>query len=203
MKTSRYFYFAAICLGLSASGCSVPYFASVRGPIHGIRLIDADSGADIPEATISLTSQTSERFLGPPPCSLTCPNLIEQRAASYRGVLKRNADLSFHAPSGLGMGSRGYFTGRPEDPNEYPRGIVIVTARGYRPAMLRYTVGQIQPGWSCSETIEPAGSTAPSDNLPPEDVGNSFQGGRCELGDDGILRFHLRPIKGETLISGS
>jgi hypothetical protein len=118
-------------------------------------------------------------------------------------VLKRNADLSFHAPSGLGMGSRGYFTGRPENPNEYPRGIVIVTARGYRPAMLRYTVGQIQPGWSCSETIELASSTAPSDNMPPEGVGNSFQGGRCELGDDGILRFHLRPIKGETLISGS
>jgi len=203
MNSKRYFCFVAICLGFSASGCSVPYFASVRGPICGIRTIDAETGADIPEANVSLTSQKSERFLGPPPSSLTCPNLIEQRAASYRGVLKRNADLSFHASSGLGMGSHGYLTGRPEDADEYPRGIVIVTARGYRPAMLRYTVGQLQPGWSCSETVKPAGSTASSDNMPPEGVGNSFQGGRCELGDDGILRFHLRPIKAETPISSS
>ena len=166
MNNTKFLCYVAICLGLSAPGCSVPYFASVRGPIREIRLIDSESGADIPEATVSLTSQTSERYLGPPPSSLTCPNLVEQRAASFRGVLKRNADLSYHVPSGLGLGSRGYLTGKPEDPNEYPRGIVIVTARGYRPAMLRYTVGQIQPGWSCSEKIDPAGSTVSEQDHP-------------------------------------
>jgi hypothetical protein len=197
MKTTSILSIVAIGLGLSTTGCAVPYFASVRGPIRGIRVIDAESNTDVPEAAVSLTSQTSERFLGPPPNSLICPSLTEQRAVSYRGVLKRNADQTFSVPAGLGKGSRGLLTGRPEDPNEYPRGIVIVTARGYRPALLRYTVGHVQPGWSCSETIGSGDSTSTTDNPPQEGDGMSFQGGRCEMGDDGILRFHLRPIKNE------
>jgi hypothetical protein len=196
MENKKYLYLLAICLSFSASGCAVPYFTSLRGPIRGIRLIDAETGADIPEATVSLTSQKSERYLGPPPASLTCPNLVEQRSAAYRGVLKRNADLSYRVPSGLGMGTKGYFTGRPEDANEYPRGIVLVTAQGYRPAMLRYTVGQIMPGWSLAEMVDPVGSSL-SDSGLPGIASDSYQGDRCELGEDGILRFHLRPIKNE------
>ena len=52
---TRYFILAACCLSLSTSGCAVPYFASVRGPIRSIRVLDAETGADVPEATVSLT----------------------------------------------------------------------------------------------------------------------------------------------------
>ena len=199
MTKVRYLVLTVCGLSLSTAGCSVPYFASVRGPIRSVRVLDAETGADVPEATVSLQSQTSARFLGPPPCSLTCPDLCEVRAGASRGHLLRNADLSFHMSGGLGMGSRGLFTGRPEDPNEYPRGVVIVAAHGYRPAMLRYTVGSLAPGWSCVETLDPADLSASSDDPRTADAARSFQGGRCELGDDGILRFRLRPLSSEGL----
>jgi hypothetical protein len=108
----------------------------------------------------------------------------------------RNADFSFHASSGLGMGSWGFFTGMPEDPNEYPRGFIVADARGYRPAMLRYTVGRIQPGWSCVERSE-QDDTGPAGATPTATADSLFQGNRCELGNDGILRFHLHQLKVE------
>jgi hypothetical protein len=199
MEKARYFILLSCCLGLSATGCAVPYLASVRGPIRNIRVLDAETGADVPEATVSLQSQVSTRFLGPPPSTLTCPDLCEVRAGASRGVLLRNADFTYHASSGLGMGSWGYFTGRPEDPNEYPRGVVIVDARGYRPAMLRYTVGRIQPGWSCAETVEPADPATPSDTARTATADRSFQGGRCELGGDGILKFYVPRLSPENV----
>ena len=198
MTKVQYLVFAACGLALSTSGCAVPYFASVRGPVRSVRVLDAETAADIPEATVSLQSQTSARFLGPPPCTLACPDLCELRAGASRGRLLRNADRSFHMSGGLGMGSRGYFTGRPEDPNEYPRGVVIVAAPGYRPAMLRYTVGPILPGWSCVETLDSADAASASHDTLKKDAGDAFQGNRCELGDDGVLRFHLRSLKPES-----
>jgi hypothetical protein len=197
MGKTGYCCLLACCLSFLSTGCSVPYFASVRGPIRGVRVLDAESGEDIPGAKVALTSQTSARYLGPPPCSLVCPDLCEIRAGTSRGVLLRNADLSFHASSGLGMGSWGFFTGRPEDPNEYPRGVVVVDARGYRPAMLRYTVGRIEPGWSCVERSEEADVAAPPGDVTAQSADQSFQGDRCELGNDGVLRFHLRRLGGE------
>jgi hypothetical protein len=194
MAHARHLILAACCLGLSTSGCAVPYLASVRGPIRSVRVLDAETGADVPEATVSLQSQTSMRFLGPPPSTLTCPDLCELQAGASRGVLLRNADRSFHMSGGLGMGSRGFFTGRPGDPNEYPRGVVIVAAHGYRPAMLRYTVGRIEPGWFCTEVLDPADLAPPSNDAATPAAAASFQGGRCDLGTDGVLRFHLRPL---------
>ena len=193
MGKAGYYSLVTCCLSLLSTGCSVPYFASVRGSIRAVRVLDADSGEDIPQATVALTSQTSARYLGPPPCLLTCPDLPEIRAGTARGSLLRNADLSFHASSGLGMGSWGFFTGTPEDPNEYPRGFIVADARGYRPAMLRYTVGRIQPGWSCVERSE-QDDAASADGASTE---TTFQGNRCELGNDGILRFHLRRLEVE------
>jgi hypothetical protein len=213
MTKPQYLIVAACCLGLSTSGCAVPYVASVRGPIRSVRVLDAETGADVAEATVSLQSQTSMRFLGPPPSTLTCPDLCELQAGASRGVLLRNADRSYHMSGGLGVGSRGFFTGRPEDPNEYPRGVVIVSAHGYRPAMLRYTVGHVEPGWFCTETLDPAEEgkrgqspfvqstlrAVPANGDCPLflDATASFQGGRCELGGDGVLRFHLRPLSKE------
>ena len=128
MGKAGYYGFLACCLSLLGSGCSVPYFASVRGPIRAIRVLDAESGEDIPEAKVALTSQTSAI---PWPAAVLVDVSRSERASGghvARGLL-RNADLSFHASSGLGMGSWGFFTGRPEDPNEYPRGFVVVDAR--------------------------------------------------------------------------
>ncbi len=195
MKKASCFIFAACCLSLLCSGCAVPYFASIRGPIRRIRVLDAENNTDIAEATVSLTTQTSQRFLGPPPCSLTYPDLCEVQACALRGHLLRNKDLSFHVSSGLGMGSHGFFTGRPEDPNEYPRGVVIVDARGYRPAMLRYTVGNVQPGWTCVETMAEGEADSSTDNGAIVDVERPWHGARCEFGADGVLRFYLRPLK--------
>jgi hypothetical protein len=203
MTKMRHFILAASCLSLFASGCAVPYLASVRGPIRKVRVLDAGTGVDVPEATVSLTAQTSARFLGPPPCVLMCPDLCEVQAGKSRGVLLRNADLSFHMSSGFAPGSWGFFTGRPEDPNEYPRGVVIVNAPRYRPAMLRYTAGQILPGWSCVETLDPADPAAPPEGAQAADADRPFQGGRCELGDDGVLRFYLRPLKGEADVAST
>jgi hypothetical protein len=195
MTSTRHLILAICCLGLSTSGCAVPYFASVRGPIRSVRVLDAETGADVPEATVSLQSQMSKRFLGPPSATLTCPDLSELQAGAARGRLLRNTDQSFHMSAGLGMGSHGYLTGRPEDPNEYPRGVVVVAAAGYRPALLRYTVGHIEPGWFCVEKLDPDDSAAATNNPQLAEAAASFQGGRCDLGADGVLRFHLRPLE--------
>jgi hypothetical protein len=203
MQRTRYFVLAALGLLLSTSGCAVPYLTSVRGPIRHIRVLDAQTGEDIAEATVSLTSQTSARFLGPPPCTLRCPDLCEVQAGKARGRLLRNKDLSFHVSSGSGLGSWGFFTGRPEDPNEYPRGVVIVGAPGYRPAVLRYTVGQILPGWSCVETSESDEEAATSNAAPTAEANASFQGGRCEFDDDRVLRFRLLPLSPKGLADQS
>lgn len=185
--------FVLMWLGLTAAGCiSIPYYASVRGPVRTIRILDADTGQDVPEATVSLTSQTSERFLGPPPSFLTCPSLFEIKAAAA-GNLKRSEDLSFPAPVGLAEGSRGICVTTSGDANQYPRGIITVDARGYRSAKLRYTVGQIQPGWSCSETCEDSEAAPPGS--AHEELSGRSNTARCEFGNDGVLRFYLPPIK--------
>jgi len=192
MSMSRYVFLAAACLSVSLSGCAVPYYTNLTKSIHAIRVLDAESKADVPEAMVSLTSETSVRFLGPPPCSLRCPDLFEIRSAlASGGDLKRNADGSFHVPYGCGKGSHGVFAGKSGDANQYPRGIVVAQARGYRPAMLRYTAGRIEPGFSCDEMNDPDVLDLPPD-IQPEEAAAAFRGNRCEFGTDGILRLYLR-----------
>ena len=73
--------------------------------------------------------------------------------------------------------------------------MVIVDARGYRPAMLRYTVGNVQPGWTCIETVTETDGDSPADNGAIVDIDHPHHGARCEFGNDGVLRFYLRPLK--------
>ena len=169
-------------------GCvSIPYYTTLRGPIQAIRVVDAETGGDIPDAQVSLLSQKSERFLGPPPSTLTCPSLFETQAAR-RGRLLRNDDGSFHASWGFAEGSRGICITQPGDANEYPRGIVTVEAPGYRPAKLRYTAGQIKSDWACVEAAE----EGEAETLTQANGRANAQGlNRCDF-RDGVLRFYLR-----------
>lgn len=171
------------------AGCvAVPFYTSLRGPIRTIRVLDAETGSDIPGANVSLMSQKSERFLGPPPSTLTCPSLFEIQAAR-RGHLLRNDDGSFHASWGLVEGSHGICVTQKGDANEYPRGILTVDAPGYRATKLRYTAGQVKPGWSCTEVADSDDSSAAGDHQADASA-NGQNMNRCDF-QDGVLRFYL------------
>jgi hypothetical protein len=184
---------------LFTAGCGlipVPYATEVTGPVRGIRVLDAGTGADIPQARATVEREMGmTNWVGarPPQLMILAPDSAESRNNLALPSLTRRDDQAFNVPRHVlvGLMGMGYARKNP------PTAVVSVWAPDYPHAVLQYCVGHApETGWTESRMM--AGELGPAnqptlDSTPP--VNTELV--RCEFQQDGILRFYLRRLPPE------
>jgi hypothetical protein len=87
------------------SGClAVPYVANVTGPIEKVRVLDAETGQDIPDARVAFDTEYLPRGMLQPNYSMGQAKPEDAAKSLSRGELTRRSDQSFSVPWRIGRG---------------------------------------------------------------------------------------------------
>ena len=192
--SSDFLYLAILVI---CAGCRVPYnVADVRGPVRTVRVLDAETERDLPEATASFQAAhlPASGWLGSLKNGYLTPPAPGFREADRHGdadPLSRLPDNSFRLPFRLGTSYCQFVPFVAMDgPYDMVAGtIVTVSAPGY----YSFKCGLLQPelGWSAIQTVQRKLSISGNwdGSADPNDV---IEEACCKLDKDGALLLYLR-----------
>jgi len=182
---------------LLASGCRLlpaPYLADASGPVHTVRVLDSQSGADIPEARVWVqTGLSGWPGTRQPQLLLLDPEAAEAKQLLESQPLRRNDDDSFSVSKRIivGLVSLGYARRNPATAT------IAVSAPGYPLAAVKYCAAQPPwPGWSASRSMSQHLPVAQDDHSATT-LETGEQIARCQCDEDGRLTFYLRRLTPE------
>jgi len=182
---------------LLASGCRLlpaPYLADASGPVRTVRVLDAHSGADIPEARVWVqTGLSGWPGTRQPQLLLLDPDAPEAKQLLESQPLRRNDDDSFSVSKRIiiGLVSLGYALRNPATAT------IAVSAPGYPMAAVKYCAAQPPwPGWSASRSLSQHLPVAQDDHSATT-LETGEQIARCQCEEDGRLTFYLRRLTPE------
>jgi hypothetical protein len=196
---SAAFPFVILCV-FCVSGCGlapVPYATDLSGPVRGISVMDYGTGADIPDALVSVQhgmGMVNWEGSGPPQLLILHPESTESRIILAQKALDRREDKTFKVPRQIQIGliAAGYMKKNP------PTAMVSVSAPDYPLAVLQYCIGRApETGWSDKRVLAGNYYNPADTSIPEAGVNTNVELVRCEFQQDGILRFYLRHLTPE------
>lgn len=190
---------SALLLAVLLPGCAtlqVPFVSNTSSPIRAVRVLDAETGEDIPGAWIHYRTDRTNDIEDMRTCQFRArypsPNKADYVSINLLGneIPDRKPDQSFPMPVRL---QTGYWeiplTSRERADGTAsiacPQATIEARSKDHYWASASYTTNN-RPvaGWSASA----------SDRISPNGVIEQAQTARCEFGADGVLRFYLRRI---------
>ena len=187
---------AVLCLSLSTTGCVLyPYVRNVTASIHSVRVLDAVTEEDIPDARVALETGTitGEWAYWAP---MKWLDVSEAKEAIGEGEMSRRSDGSFEVPRRWVWGYVGFFAMAPNDgsPHSVPYARIAVVAPGYHalsvPRMGRF-VGEHSETTRVPRDWAISGSRSSDVDSSEKDL---VDVACCESCEDGVLRFYLRKV---------
>jgi hypothetical protein len=184
-------------VALLAAGCRLlpaPYLADASGPVCTVRVLDAQSGADIPEAQAWVqTGLSGWPGTRQPQLLLLDPDAPDAKQLMESRPIERNKDASFSVSKRLiiGLVSLGYARRNPATAT------IAVSAPGYPLAAIKYCAAQPPwPGWSASRSLAQHLPVAGYDHSATRlETGEEIA--RCRCDEGGQVTFYLRRLTPE------
>ncbi len=182
---------------LLAAGCRLlpaPYLADASGPVRTVRVLDVQTGADIPAARVWVqTGLTNWPGTRQPHLLLLDPDAPDAKQLLEGRPIEPNPDASFAVSKRIivGLVSLGYARRNPATAT------IAVWAPGYPVAALKYCASQPPwPGWSASRSLSQHRPVA-RDGYPATALESGEEIARCLCDEDGQMTFYLRRLTPE------
>ncbi len=198
---------AALLVGVAClvSGCAlvpIPYPRAVPGPVRAVRVLDARTGVDIPDATLDVRAVTYKNWMAPTgepglkvvedPAPPTEPPAVRRVLYALLGPLEQplTGAEEVEEHSVVVAAAR-----QPDGSFRLGRRVVVCAVRPWGIGPLgcllwddyKAVVTVSAPGYQAARvTYYPA-------TPPKPGWASSKPGARCAFGDDGVLQLYLEP----------